>query len=228
MSLILNIDTATELASVCLSNNGVSVACLQHEDQKGHAAFVHSAIQTIVSKSDIQLSQLDAIAVTSGPGSYTGLRVGMATAKGMCYALSKPLILINTLEVMTQAALQTIESTQLTASWYCPMIDARRMEVFTAIYDEQLQTIMQPTSLILEANCLDEILDQKSIYFFGNGSIKWQPIAPKTNTFFIEIQHTANHLGQLSILAFNKNDFSNLSYAEPSYLKETFLVSPKR
>lgn len=226
LSLILNIDTATETASVCLTDNGISIAYHQHGQQKDHASFIHSAIKTIVDSSGIQLSMLSAIAVTSGPGSYTGLRVGMATAKGLCYALSKPLILINTLQVMAQAALQTIEN-RISPSWLCPMIDARRMEVFTAIYDEQLFIIHQPAPLILEANSFDTFLAKNDIYFFGSGSKKWQAIAPKNKTLFVEIQHNAIHLGQLSTMAFNEKQFSDISYSELSYLKETFLIAPK-
>ena len=150
----------------------------------------------------------------------------MATAKGLCYALSKPLILINTLQVMAQAALEIIED-RIPQSWLCPMIDARRMEVFTAIYDEQLATIMQPSAIILEENSFETFLAKNDIYFFGSGSKKWQAIAPKNKTFFVEIQHNAIHLGQLATMAFNEKQFSDVSYSELSYLKETFLIAPK-
>lgn len=226
LSLILNIDTATETASVSLSNNGISMAYYQHGQQKDHASFIHSAIKTIVDNSGIQLSMLSAIAVTSGPGSYTGLRVGMATAKGLCYALSKPLILINTLQVMAQAALQIIED-RIPQSWLCPMIDARRMEVFTAIYDEQLATIMQPSAIILEENSFETFLAKNDIYFFGSGSKKWQAIAPKNKTFFVEVQHNSKHLGQLAAKAFTQKQFADLSYSELSYLKEMYIIAQK-
>ena len=132
MLLLLNIDTATEHASVCLSKDGIVLGLIESSEQKNHAAFVQPAIQQIINESDYTLADIDAVAATSGPGSYTGLRVGLASAKGICYALDKPLILVNTLETMAQSILYNYQSTNQPinqSTLLCPLIDARRMEV---------------------------------------------------------------------------------------------------
>ncbi len=227
MSLILNLDTATENASVCLSSNGISIAYDQHNQPKDHASFIHSAIRKILNISGLDINEVDAIAVTSGPGSYTGLRVGMATAKGLCYALSKPLILVSTLKVMAQAANEIIEN-KIPDSWLCPMIDARRMEVFTIVYTDQFIEINQPSSIVLEENSFDIFFANNKMYFFGSGSIKWKQIANNENAIFTELQHNAKHLAQLATKAFLQKQFSELSYSEPSYLKEFYSVAKKQ
>ena len=145
MSLILNIDTATEKAHVSLSNDAVILQSLYNESQKDHAGFLQPAILRLVKDAAVSLKNIDAVAVTAGPGSYTGLRVGMASAKGICYALQKPLIALNTLEVMAASALYHpgIHAAN-PVDLFCPMIDARRMEVYTALYNRQLETILAP------------------------------------------------------------------------------------
>ena len=133
MSLILNIDTASEKAHVSFAKNGLIINSLSCESQKEHASFLQTAIQQLTKNTNIFLTDIDAVAVTAGPGSYTGLRVGMASAKGLCYALKKPLITISSLEVLTISALDLFQNTGESVL-LCPMIDARRMEVFTAVY----------------------------------------------------------------------------------------------
>src|SRR5882762_5440642 len=145
MALILNIDTATELASVSLSKEGQSLALLQNKDQKDHASWLHPAIEKMMQETGFRMQELDAVAVTAGPGSYTGLRVGMAAAKGFCYALNIPLITESTLKVMAFAAREQTEPEGL----YCPMIDARRMEVFTALYSTDLVEIIPATAMVI-------------------------------------------------------------------------------
>ena len=147
MALILNIDTATDHASVALCNNGNLIALKDNPYQKEHAAFVHVAIEGMLKEHDVSINEIDAFAVTSGPGSYTGLRVSMAAAKGLCYALQKPLICLNTLQVMACAAkIMIVENglPVLDEQLLCPMIDARRMEVFMAMYNMDMVEI-EPT-----------------------------------------------------------------------------------
>src|SRR3954463_10682013 len=146
MSFILNIDTSIESAAVCIAENGTELHTISNSTKKDHATFLHNAIKNIIEITSIGLQSLDAIAVANGPGSYTGLRVGLATAKGLCYALNKPLILLNTLEVMAHAAIKETFNTRHSVAdiLYCPMIDARRMEVFTGIYNEQIENIVKP------------------------------------------------------------------------------------
>ena len=144
MSFILNIDTAVEAASVCLADDGKPLAIRSNPQTKDSAAWLHNAIKDVLGEKNLGLSQVHAIAISEGPGSYTGLRVGMATAKGICYALNIPLITVNTLQMMAAAAQGG------DANLLCPMIDARRMEVFTAVFDQQLNEIQPSTNLILQ------------------------------------------------------------------------------
>lgn len=222
MSYILNIDTAVVSASVSLGNDDKPLNLLINPSQKDHAAWLHLAIKKIFQETGSSLEQLDAIAVSAGPGSYTGLRVGMATAKGLCYALKKPLIAIGTLEMMAVAAQS--ESTTL----LCPMIDARRMEVFTAIFDHNLKTILPPTNIILNEKSFQEVVNQHSVTFFGNGSDKFKDILPPNESAqFRTIEANAKHM---VVLAFNKlqqRSSMDLAYTEPSYGKDFYLNSVK-
>lgn len=183
MALLLNIDTATEVASVCVALNGASLALIQNQQQKEHASFIHKGIAAILNKTGYKLHDIDAFAVTSGPGSYTGLRVGMATAKGFCYALSKPLIAINTLEVMAKGAIDTSGRAEKDML-FCPMIDARRMEVFTAIYNADLKVIFSPGAVIVEEGLLNDYMINNKILFFGSGSKKFMEIKSNPNSVF--------------------------------------------
>src|SRR6187431_295345 len=156
MALILNIDTAVDVASICLAKDGNVLSIARNESQKDHASWLHIAIKEIFEKNTLELGSVDAIAVTGGPGSYTGLRIGMATAKGICYALNKPLIALNTLHVMANAAKKE------KADLLCPMIDARRMEVFTAMYSKDLQIVKEPAAIELNEKSFDEELSANS------------------------------------------------------------------
>ena len=224
MALILNIDTATEYAGVCISDGENILAIKESRDQKNHASFVQPAIKKILSEVGIKASKLDAIAVTQGPGSYTGLRVGLSTAKGLCYALNKPLILINTLEVMAIASIQDCENQQLenTNFLFCPMVDARRMEVFTALYNNKLDNILPPCAMILDEQSFSKELINHQIIFSGSGNIKMQGLISHQNVNFSNTKHNVKHVSMLSQLRFNMNDFNDIAYSEPLYLKEFF------
>lgn len=230
MPLILNIDTATENASVCLSNNGIILASAESTEQKNHASFVHIAIEQIAASAQITLSQIDAIAVTNGPGSYTGLRVGLSSAKGLCYVLEKPLILLNTLEVIATKIITTVNSSSTfkeSTFLVCPMIDARRMEVFMALYDKHLNIIIEPAALILSEESFKDELANNPIFFGGNGSNKLDEILHQPNARFINVSYSATDMIGLSEKAYILNQFANLAYSEPYYLKE-FYVPPSK
>jgi tRNA threonylcarbamoyladenosine biosynthesis protein TsaB len=217
MSYIINIDTATETAHVSLAQNGRLLHVLTNQQQKDHAAFVQTGVQQLVTAAGISLAAIAAVAVTAGPGSYTGLRVGMASAKGLCYALQKPFIAVNTLEVMTKAVLlQHNEADVL----YCPMIDARRMEVFTAVYNTNLTAVLQPCALILEESSYQLYLQKSKLVFFGSGAAKWSSIAGNTNVSFTELNCLPVGFAALSYQYYHNNIFSDLAYAEPYYIKE--------
>ena len=242
MPLILNIDTATEHASVCISENEKLLCIEKSFEQKDHASFIQPAIKKLFENIHQQISSIDAIAVTAGPGSYTGLRVGLATAKGLCYALNKPLILLNTLEVIAQACIN--EQSNIVATnnlqpainngeshttnfLFCPMIDARRMEVFTALYDSELQAIIKPAAVILEEDSFKNYLDKQRIVFSGSGSGKFKKIIRHPNAIFSEVQHSARHMITLSVEFFSHKQFADIAYSEPFYLKEFFTTSNK-
>ncbi|MCU7551704.1 tRNA (adenosine(37)-N6)-threonylcarbamoyltransferase complex dimerization subunit type 1 TsaB [Chitinophagaceae bacterium LB-8] len=216
MSLILNIDTAVQTASVCLSRDGENMGLKINPSQKDHAAWLHIAINDLLQQHSLSLSSLDAIAVSAGPGSYTGLRVGMATAKGLCYALNLPLITVGTLQMMAMAAVD--EPTDL----LCPMIDARRMEVFTATYNKSLTEVILPSNIILTETYLLDLLENNTITFFGNGSTKFLKLINNNNAIFKQLDATAEHLAKLSNTFFIQQKFSDLAYSEPFYGKEFY------
>lgn len=216
MGLLLNIDTAIDSASVCLSKDGAVLSISKNEKQKDHASWLHLAIKNIFEKNELRLKGIDAVAITGGPGSYTGLRIGMAAAKGICYALNKPMIILNTLEVMANAAMNE------DADWLCPMIDARRKEVFTAIYDKDLKIIKEPIAMELNGNSFSEELGKNSVCFFGNGSTKFRAITQNTNALFSEVFVDATAIVFLAEKKLMLNEFADLAYAEPLYLKEFY------
>lgn len=215
MSIILNIDTAVQTASVCLSENEKIIGLKVNPSQKDHAAWLHVAIKKLLQEKDIDLHQLTAVAISAGPGSYTGLRVGMAAAKGLCYALQIPLISINTLQMMAVAA-------ESATHFICPMIDARRMEVFTALFDENLNELMPATNSIVTENFFSNILEKQIIVFCGNGSSKFQAITNHPNAVFKQVNATAQHMTGLSYKKLISTSFSNLAYSVPAYSKDFY------
>ncbi len=219
MSLILNIDTASDNAHVSLAKDGLILHSLSNESQKEHAAFLQAGIQQLVKSVDVNLKDVDAVAVTAGPGSYTGLRVGMASAKGLCYALKKPLITIGTLEVLTASALQLFP-TDNENLLYCPMMDARRMEVFTAVYKYDLTILLQPCAMILDELSFEKELPDNKIVFFGSGSDKWKLICKHENAIFKTVSILPKSLGKSTNALFLEKKFTELAYSEPLYLKE--------
>lgn len=219
MSVILNIDTAVETASVSLADGENIVAYKSNPLQKDHAAWLQLAIKTIFDEQPIDMNALKAVSVSKGPGSYTGLRVGMSAAKGLCYALDIPLIGISTLRMMASAALNEPEEL------LCPMIDARRVEVFTAVYDKSLNETLTPCNLILTENGFNELLEQHSILFFGNGSVKFEKMIRHRNAVFKTIDANAKNMVLQSLDMFNKSDFLDLAYSEPFYGKEFYSPS---
>lgn len=217
MSLILHIDTATSVGSVCLSKDGEVLQTLVNDKQQDHAASMVLFVQELMKTQQVRPADIDAIAVSAGPGSYTGLRVGVATAKGLCYTWEKPLIAVSTLQMMAQGVLSTVkDSTAL----YCPMLDARRMEVYTAIYDASLHTVVAPHALILTPDAFNTQIVNQKIYFFGNGSDKWQQLMdPHANAFFVPYVLNAADMVPLATAAYEKKAFEDVAYFSPFYLK---------
>jgi len=219
MSFILNIDTALDTASVCLAQNEEILALAINENQKKQSGWLHQVINELLKKNNLRPNQLDAVAVSIGPGSYTGLRVGLSAAKGLCYALNIPLIAVSTLKMIAFAAKDEADSL------ICPMIDARRMEVFTAVYDKELQEKMPAHALVIDEKSFADMLTS-SILFCGNGSKKLQSLISNTNASFSDNVSNASHLSPLSQNCFLKKEFADLAYTEPLYIKEFY--SPVR
>lgn len=214
MSWIINIDTSTSLASVSLAKDGVIISSIENNEQKQHASFVQPAISSILDQYEKEISSIDAIAVTIGPGSYTGLRVGLSSAKGICYALNIPLITESTLKIMAYASMH------MNADYYCPMIDARRMEVFTALFDPTGKLLLPEQPMVLDAGSFQEFLAKGRILFLGDGVNKWQELLkPNDNALFEYSVSTINVFAELSYKKFQQKDFADLAYTEPSYLK---------
>lgn len=219
MALLLHIDTALEKATVGLSRDGELLMELTNSVMQDHAGFVQPAIQKIITSLHIGLSDIDAVGVTSGPGSYTGLRVGMASAKGISYALGKPLLAVTTLELMMAAAVEIHPHFDL----YAPMIDARRNEVFMALYTLPGEVIKAPHAVILSIDLFSEIQEDKQILCFGNGSSKFRALQVECDHIrFAQVQYKGSHFSQLLHNLFINNNFCDLAYTEPLYVKDFY------
>jgi len=216
MSTILCIETATTNCSVSLSVNG-KVAALKEDynNQYSHAERLHIYIEEILLKNNVSKSQLDAIAVSKGPGSYTGLRIGVSAAKGLCFALEIPLISIPTLDSI---AFQVKENKGFIVS----MLDARRMEVYAAVYNaENKKQLRETRAEALDDNSFLEYLDKEIVYFIGDGVEKFKTICTHKNAFFIEGKlPSANEMCQLAEEKYKKSDIEDVAYFEPYYLKD--------
>jgi tRNA threonylcarbamoyladenosine biosynthesis protein TsaB len=230
MSKILLIESGTNVCSVALAVEGKVVGLKESSDQKAHAAQLTVFIDQLVKETGISIAQLDAIVISRGPGSYTGLRIGVSAAKGICYAAEKPLISICSLDSMTQGAFQLyhsiIEKNKI--DLLCPMIDARRMEVYTSLYDRNFSKIKEIEALVIDELTFKQHFDQKRILFFGNGAIKCREIINHPNAFFIEdFSPSAQFMIPLANKALMDQSFENVAYFEPYYLKD-FVVTQSR
>lgn len=216
MSLILNIDTALETAFACIARDGKIISQTENSQQKDHASWLHMAVNTILNDAGKEITDIKAVAVNAGPGSYTGLRVGMAAAKGFCYAMNIPLITVSSLKLIAYAV-QDEEG-----DFICPLIDARRMEVYTAVFDKTLSEIKPAHALVVEPNSFDSLLQQGKVLFCGNAVAKVSSIIGHHNAMFSETKYGASHLAALSSQQYSKEEFADLAYAEPFYVKEFY------
>ncbi len=217
MAYILNIDTAIDIASICISKDDQVINISINKNQKDHAAWIQPAIKELVISSGITLRDIQAVAVSIGPGSYTGLRIGLSTAKGLCYALNIPLIAIGTLDMMAEAGLRD------EVDLICPMIDARRMEVFTAIYNKNMEKVMPPEAVILDQHFVADLLNKNRILFYGNGSNKLKYLIHHTNAIFDNIEINSSLLVNISNKRLRDSDFNGLAYAQPMYIKNFYI-----
>ncbi|HTH82104.1 MAG TPA: tRNA (adenosine(37)-N6)-threonylcarbamoyltransferase complex dimerization subunit type 1 TsaB [Mucilaginibacter sp.] len=225
--IILQIETATTVCSVALAKDGVVLAYRQIDERNIHAEIITLFINELIAEAGIQYKSIDAIAVSSGPGSYTGLRIGISTAKGLCYALDKPLIAVETLAAMADGirAEENIDNKIL----LCPMIDARRMEVYTALFDATGKNIKPTAAEIIDENSFSEQLQNNRILFFGDGAEKCRELLGKNPNarFLTNFANSAKYITQKAAQKFAERDFEDVAYFEPFYLKD-FLVTQKK
>jgi len=215
MSYILCIDTATEIGLVGLVKNGALLAQRVNHEQQTHASFLQPAIADILKQENISLKELCAVAVSNGPGSYTGLRVGLAAAKGLCFALQIPLITLSTLPLMADA----MQVQQPTATLFCPMIDARRMEVFVGLYNAQLQPVLSDTAVLLTPDWLQQERTSSAICFAGSGAAKWLQLIGSTDEIVLSTDSLLQAFARISTQIFQQQQFADVAYAEPFYCK---------
>ncbi len=225
--VILHIETSTNVCSVALSEASKCIFRKSNSDGMNHAALLSLFIEEALSSLKTENKKLDAVAVSSGPGSYTGLRIGVSTAKGLCYGLDIPLIAVSTLEVMTQSVLSSVGTSD--NFLFAPMIDARRMEVYTAFYDAQLQITREISADIIDENSYRETLASQNVYFFGNGAEKCKPVIVHPNAHFLDnIVPMAENMIPIAEQAYVASRFEDVAYFEPFYLKEFYTTATKK
>lgn len=225
MAIILQIETATTVCSVALSREGQTIFLKEQMAHNIHASSLTLFIDEAMKNSGLVYADLDAISVSMGPGSYTGLRIGVSTAKGLCYALDKPLIAIPTLQMMSAGFLET--KTNYTGS-VCAMIDARRMEVFTASFDKSNHQIGETTAKIIDEQSFSSELEAGEITFIGDGAEKCKTVLEhKHAVFSSQNYNSAAYMSGLAYQAFLDGRFEDVAYFEPFYLKDFVLTTPK-
>ncbi|MCG1034948.1 tRNA (adenosine(37)-N6)-threonylcarbamoyltransferase complex dimerization subunit type 1 TsaB [Polaribacter sargassicola] len=222
MAIILNIETATKNCSVSIANNGEVISIKElNNGNYSHAEVLHQYIIDVLNDAKISTTEIDAVAVSKGPGSYTGLRIGVSAAKGLCFAFNKPLISIETLESLANAI--SVES-----GFIIPMLDARRMEVYATIYDKDFNRKREIQAEIIEECSFAEYLERDKVYFLGDGANKCKSVIKHDNAIFIDdVYPSAKQMAVLSFNKYKKNDIEDVAYFEPFYLKD-FVVIPEK
>lgn len=233
-ALILHIETATDICSVALSEGDQQLSLVESSQERSHAALLNQFVRQAVDEAGRSLKQLDGVAVSKGPGSYTGLRIGVSTAKGLAYALEIPLLASGTLENMAHGALTHPEVIKLAGSFddkllLCPMLDARRMEVYAGFYTLNSTTFRKVGADIIDETSYREILDRHQVCFFGNGSGKCKEALAHPNAHFLEgIDPSASTMIEPVFKRFKQHQFEDVAYFEPFYLKDFIATIPKK
>jgi len=230
MAILLGIETATNICSVALVKDGKILAIRESVGVKEHSAALTGFITDVFTEAGLNYSQIDALAVSMGPGSYTGLRIGVSSAKGLCYALDKPLIAVDTLKSLAWQALQKYKKLEKTTEniLFVPMLDARRMEVYSAVYNHNLEVLEPVNALVVTEEAFNTFAG-KEIVFFGDGASKCIPLlGGKDNfTFMADILLSAEAVCRLAESDFSKGNFADLAYCEPFYLKDFIAGKPR-
>lgn len=226
MSIILSIESSTRTSSVALHQDGVLLSSQHIHVEKSHSEYLALSIKNLVETSRLAMADIEAVAISKGPGSYTGLRIGTSTAKGLCYGLDAKLIGINTLKAMAYG----MSKYQLEDVWLCPMLDARRMEVYCMLMDRELSIIESTQAKIIDENSFSEHLQGKKIVFFGNGAAKCKDMLKNWDTalFIDDVEPSAEDIGSLAWEKFKTDQFEDVAYFEPFYLKDFIAKKPSR
>lgn len=218
MAYILSIETATKVCSVAIHFEGKIISVIQNHTDKSHAERINTLIENVLVESKITLKDIQAVAISAGPGSYTGLRIASSLAKGLCYALKIPLIAVDTLQSMALAICSD-------GFYSCPMLDARRMEVYCAIYNHKNQLVVPTKAKVIDEQSFLNILQDNKILFFGDGAAKCQSIITHPNASYMQnIYPNAMQIGILAYQRYLSSQFEDLTYFEPHYLKEFYTV----
>jgi len=226
MAIILQIETATAFCSVAISVDGKTIALKEEAGQNLHASNLTLFIDEVLKSASIEYKKLEAIAVSKGPGSYTGLRIGVSTAKGLCYALDIPMIAIETLDMMAAGFLN--DNPEYTGL-ICPMIDARRMEVYTKVLDKDLNIIEDTNAKIIDESSFNNILSLNQVTFLGDGAEKCvEAIKHHISIFSQKNYNSASNMSMLAHHIYQKRNFENMAYFEPFYLKDFVFTTPKK
>jgi tRNA threonylcarbamoyladenosine biosynthesis protein TsaB len=225
MGLILNIDTSTTMCSVALAKDGLLIAVQEQDGDYTHAENLTVFIQSVLENASLTLSDIEAVAVSKGPGSYTGLRIGVSTAKGICYSLNKPLIAVDTLQALAYG----VSAQKNEKILYCPMLDARRMEVYTAVFDASNNSVHATSAEIIDERSFLNLLNNSVVCFFGNGAEKCKEVLSQhKNALFVDgCVTSAKNMVTLSEKAYVDSIFEDVAYFEPFYLKD-FVAGKKK
>ena len=223
MALILNIETATKNCSVSIAENGKVIALEElNSANYSHAEKLHFFIEKVLQKAKINGIQLDAIAVSKGPGSYTGLRIGVSAAKGLCFALDKPLISIETLAALSHTI-------SVDKGFIIPMLDARRMEVYSAVFNRHYEAVRGIKAEVINPYSFQEYLEKDSVTFLGDGAEKCKAVLTHKNAQFIDNQFpSSKQIADISYKKYEGNEFEDVAYFEPFYLKDFIAVPEKK
>ena len=225
MPTLLSIETATRACSVALHRESALVAVQEVHLDKSHSSLLHVMIDHLLDYAEVERTELDGIALSMGPGSYTGLRIGASAAKGLCYALDIPLVGVNTLEAMAHG----VDQSNLHGAWLCPMIDARRMEVFGCVQKSRGEVLLSPQPIIVEEGTFEAFLAQHEVWFFGDGSDKCRPLLESNpNAYFIpNVTPSARWIGALATEKFRQQAFEDVAYVVPHYGKAFRATQPR-
>lgn len=226
MAVILNIETSTQVCSASIAKNGEVIAIRESFEDRSHASLLTVFINELLQEVKITANDLDAVSVSEGPGSYTGLRIGVSVAKGICYARKIPLIAVNTLQAM---ALMAKEEANDLSCIYCSLIDARRMEVYSAMFNAKQEQTRETLAEIIDENSFNNELANGKVAFYGNGAEKCKEYIKASNAIFLDNIHpSAKYMAPLAQEAFAQNKFKDVAYFEPFYLKDFVATTPKK